>query len=208
VAISVAELLEAEPAKDEAAEAERFEKWWRGGLGVVVVAEDRTGLLLAVTDAIAAVDTAVITDGRGWVANDRAFINLVVSTPRGGAAALRRVAENVRRLKDVPGFQHLVDRFETLVVRGPDRPGLVRDVCRMLADRGANARRFELAPRIEMPPDAADVFEALAVATPEFELTLDVELISRSDAHLDALQDEIRALQAPRPITCERLARG
>jgi glycine cleavage system regulatory protein len=87
-------------------------------------------------------------------------------------------------------------------VSGPDRTGLLRDVCQVLADRGINIRRFELSTRVEFPP-GDNPSEGLAGATTYLDLTFQTEMTRKAAAGLAACRAAIASLASPGPITCE-----
>jgi len=188
--------------------AEPLEAEWFGPLGVTVVGEDRTNLLCAVLDAISTVDGAIITGATGQVLGDFAFLNLVVEKPR-NPGDLRCVAENIRRLKDHPpsGARGYVRDFVTLAVSGPDRPGLLRQVCGILANHGVNIRQFHLKPRIEVP-ESLDLDRALAAATAHFDFVFDAEFTRPIKTEWPDLQAEIVALSPAKDVQITRMKRG
>ncbi|HEX6246601.1 MAG TPA: [protein-PII] uridylyltransferase [Nocardioidaceae bacterium] len=139
------------------------------GSEVTVVTGDRTGLLAAVSGALALLRTPV-RSARAWVQDAHAVSTWVVDGSV-DPAVLRTQVEALLAGRADPGerlgrlgrgrdpavaVHHEASRRATVLeVRAEDRPGVVHLVCRALAERGMSVRSAHVST---LGPQAVDVF--------------------------------------------------
>ena len=145
----------------------------RETLVLTVLGPDRTGLVEGLADRIAA-------SGGNWEASHMARLGgqfagiLLVTIERGGGEAL------LAALRGLPGLEVVARPSEgaspgagarvRLDLTGDDRPGIVRDVTRVLAERGVNVEELETEVQ-SAPMSGEPLFVARAVLHVPAELT-------------------------------------
>lgn len=155
---------------------------------LTVIGDDRAGLVNAVADA-------VTTHGGNWERSEMAelagkFAGIVlVTVPDDNADDLTRALRPLAGLLDVTA-QVAASRTKrsdasrptfTLDLLGGDRPGIVSDISRVLADHDVNIGTLRTDTR-DAPMAGGRLFEATAT------------LESRSETDLDALRADLEAL--------------
>ncbi len=154
---------------------------------LTVIAKDRPGLLETVADTVAAhsgnwIDSAMARLGGQFAGILRISVHETELAPLERAlAALREKDISVTWREGTAGAEAASARRAKINLIGQDHAGIVRDVTRMLSDRGANVDRFN-----------STVFTASMSGAPMF--VAEAEILVPDGSDLDALREALEEI--------------
>gem|GEM_PF-4665567 len=156
------------------------------------VARDHTGLLLSMVELISNFDNAFqIDEAHSIIVEDFFTAFLLVRAPETDPLKIDQLVTRVQEFatKPVEGYQIPVVKGISMTITGPNRPGLLKDVCRLLHEHDVHIAQFDGEQQVELKSQV-DLLEALRVDANcelKFQLRLPAEGVQKLDQLRTAL---------------------